>query len=211
MIECRVHSNVTDMQGKRVLVFLRPQRPITSCHIHAWQVLDISSGATASFDFDPKVSACLLTQGKGRDNPTRSAAQIIHPGQLFLATRPDSLSPTLEPAPTGMAIARLTPYQSGVYNQTYPYTSVDCVWHVSGSPVVTIPNLDWGMTSAFEYVPMFYFMIDAPLIAGENFTVQAFTDMTPYRVSMETSSLDVYITRDKGRWMFNFTTDLDDE
>lgn len=210
MIECSVHSDVNDMHGKRVLVFLRPQNPRTNYLVHAWQDLEISSGATAYFGFDSKVSARLLTQGKSGGNPTLSAERVIHPGQLFLAKRPEGLSPSLELAPTSMAIERLTPQQAGVHNQTYPYTSVDCVWHVSGSPVVTMPELDWGMTCTFEYVPVFYFMVAAPLISGENFNVQAFTDMTPYPVSPDISTLDVTITRDKGRWMFNFSTDLDD-
>lgn len=209
MIECKVHSNVNDMQGKRVLVFLRPQRPRTNFLVHAWQELEISSGATVSFDFDTRISARLLTRGSAGPDPTRSAEQAIHPGQLYLATRPESLSPTLKLAPTGMARERLTPNQAGIYNQTYPYTSVDCVWHVGGSPVVTMPGLDWGMTCSFEYVPTLYFMIAAPLISGENFTVQAFTDMTPYPVSADTASIDVQISREKGRWLFNFTTDRD--
>ncbi|MBI5936527.1 MAG: hypothetical protein HY850_01620 [Betaproteobacteria bacterium] len=210
MIKCSVHSDVTDMHGKRVLVFLRPQHPRIDYLVHAWQDLEISSGATAYFYFDDAVSARLLTQGKRGDNPTCSAEQAIQPGQLFLAQRPDGLSPTLNPAPTGMAIERLTPQQAGIYNQTYPYTSIDCIWCVSGSPVVTMPYLDWGMTCTFEYVPVFYFMVASPLISGENFTVQAFTDMTPYPVSPSISTLDVEITRDKGRWMFNFITDADD-
>lgn len=209
MIECSVHTNVNDMHGKRVLVFLRPRHAKIDILVHAWQDLEISSGATAYFKFDSTISARLLTQGKNGSNPTLSAEQTIHPGQLFLATRPDSLSPTLNLAPTGMAIERLTPQEAGVYNHTYPYTSIDCVWHVSGSPVVTMPYLDWGMTSTFEYAPILYFMIASPLITGENFTVQAFTDMTPFPVSPDISTLDVSITRDKGRWMFNFTTDLD--
>ncbi|NWG87376.1 MAG: hypothetical protein HXY26_07710 [Hydrogenophilaceae bacterium] len=210
MIECRVHSEVDDMQGKRVLVFLRPQRQRTNFLVHAWQDLEISSGATACFNFDTRISARLLTRGKSSNNPTRSAEQTINPGQLYLATRRDGLSPTLEPATTGMARERLTPQQAGVYNQTYPYTSVDCTWHVSGSPVVTMPGLDWGMTCSFEYVPTLYFMIAAPLITGENFTVQAFTDMTPYPVIPDISSIDVEITREKGRWLFSFLTDLDE-
>lgn len=198
------------MQGKRVLVFLRPQRPRTNFLVHAWQDLEISSGAMARFDFDGRISARLLSRGRAGQPPTLSAEQIIHPGQLYLAMRPEGLSPALQPAPAGMARERLTPQQAGIYNQTYPYTSVDCVWHVSGSPVVTMPGLDWGMTCSFEYVPTLYFMIAAPLITGENFTVQAFTDMMAYPVSADTSSIDVEIAREKGRWLFNFRSDPDD-
>lgn len=210
MIECSVHSDVADMHGKRVLVFLRPYQAKADYLVHAWQDLEISAGARAYFSFDNQVSARILTYGKDDANPTLSAEQVIHPGELFLATRPDRLSPTLTLAPTGMAIERLTPKQAGIYNQTYPYTSIDCVWQVSGSPVVTMPRLDWGMTSTFQFEPVLYFMIAAPLILGENFTVQAFTDMTSYTIMPETSSLDVEITQDRGRWLFNFITDLDE-
>lgn len=210
MIECSVHSDVEDMHGKRVLVFLRPHQAKIDYLVHAWQDLEISAGARAYFSFDSRISARIQTHGQHGTNPTLSAEQVIHPGELFLATRPDGLSPTLTLAPTGMAIRRLTPQQAGIYNQTLPYTSIDCVWQVSGSPVVTMPRLDWGMTSTFQYEPVLYFLIASPLITGENFSVQAFTDMMSYKITPEISFLDVEITRDKGRWMFNFKTDLDE-
>lgn len=209
MIVCRVHSNVEDMRGKRVLVFLRPQAPQTDYLVHAWKQLEISSGATAQFTFEQTVSARIVTTGR-HGNQIQSAEQRALPGQLLLATRPDLLSPALTPAPRGMAVDRLMAQQYGVYNQTYPYTSVDCLWQIDGSPVVTMPNLDWGMTCTFDYLPMFYFMIAAPMLSGENFTALAFTDMTPYTVRPGISTLDVNIVRDQGRWMFHFTTDQDD-
>jgi hypothetical protein len=210
MMVCKVRSDVDEMRGKRVLVFLRPQVPQTDFLVHAWQVLDISAGASAQFAFDPVVSARIATHSR-RGNPIQSIERAVPPGHLLRITRPDALSPTLEPAPTGMAIDRLLPRQSGVYNQTHPSTSVDCVWHVSGSPVVTMPNLDWGMTCTFEYQPTFYFLIASPLLSGENFAVQAFTDMTPYTLKAGISTLDVCIGYRQGRWMFNFFTDLDEQ
>jgi hypothetical protein len=210
MIECRVHSSADDMQGKRVLVFLRPQRPRSNYLIHAWQNLEISAGATAVFDFDTRISVQLLTMSKRGRNPTLSAEQTAHPGELFLAVRPEGLSPALQLAPAGMAVERLTPQQYGVYNQTYPYTSIDCVWMVSGSPVVTMPSVDWGMTCTFEYMPVLYFMVSAPLIGGENFTVQSFSDMTSFSLTPDISSLDIEVIRDQGRWLFNFQSDLDE-
>lgn len=212
MIECKVHADVHDMQGKRVLVFLRPLQPRTDYLVHAWQELEISSGATAYFNFDPTISARLDHAGKGANSgyTSRSADRVIRPGELCLATRPEGLSPTLQPAPVGMARERLTLQQAGVHNQTYPYTSVDCTWMVSGSPVVTIPGLDWGMTCTFEYAPAFYFMVSAPLMHGDNFAVQVFTDMTLCRISADASMFDVSLSREKGRWRFSFLTDLDD-
>lgn len=209
MMACRVHSNVDDMRGKRVLVFLRPHAAHTDYLVHAWQVLEISSGSTAQFSFNRAVSARIETRGR-RGSQTQSRERSVAPGQLLLVTRPATLSPTLEPAPTGMARERLLPQQSGVYNQTCPCTSVDCVWNVSGSPVVTMPNLDWGMTCTFEYHPTFYFLITSPKLSGANFALQAFSDMTAYTVSSGISLLDVNIARQEGRWKFTFQTDLDE-
>lgn len=208
MIECTVHAGAGDMHGKRVLVFLRPRAPRTDYLVHAWQDLEISSSATARFLFDSTISARIHTQG-GDGNQIWSAPQTVQPGQLLLATREDNLSPALQQAPTGMALARLTPQQAGVYNQTVPYTSVDCIWQVSGSPVVTMPQLDWGMTCTFEYVPTLYFMVAAPMVSGENFTLQAFTDMTAYPLDAGMATLDVNVRRYKGRWSFSFSSDID--
>ena len=210
MIVCRVHSDVDDMRGKRVLVFLRPQAPQTDYLVHAWKELEISSGATAQFVFDDTVSARIVTTNR-RGNRILSAQRVVQPGQLLLATRPDGLSPALTEAPSGMAVDRLMAQQYGVYNETYPYTSVDCLWQIGGSPVVTMPNLDWGMTCTFDYLPMFYFMIAAPMLSGENFTALAFTDMTAYALRPGISTLDVRVVRDQGRWLFSFVTDLDEE
>ncbi|NYE59926.1 hypothetical protein FHW58_001078 [Duganella sp. 1224] len=209
MIECTVHSDVEDMRGKRVLVFLRPQAPQLDYQVHAWQQLEISSGATVQFQFDPTVGARIVSGP--RHNRIWSAEKAVAPGQLLRIVRRDLLAPTLEEAPTGMALQRLMPQQYGVYNETYPYTSVSCVWQVSGKPVVTMPNLDWGMTCTFCYEPVLYFMIAAPMLSGENFSALAFTDMKAYKLLPGLSTLDVTVRRDQGRWMFSFISDLDEQ
>ncbi|HEX5344033.1 MAG TPA: hypothetical protein VFX55_16185 [Duganella sp.] len=208
MIECTVHASAGDMHGKRVLVFLRPRAPRTNYLVHAWQDLEISSSATARFQFDSTISARIHTLGQG-GSQIWSAPQTVQPGELLLATRADNLSPALQQAPTGMARARLTPQQAGVYNQTMPYASVDCIWQVSGSPVVTMPQLDWDMTCTFEYVPTLYFMVAAPMVSGENFTLQAFTDMTACPLDPGMATLDIHVRRYQSRWSFSFRSDLD--
>ncbi|OEZ62015.1 hypothetical protein [Duganella sp. HH105] len=209
MIECKVHSRVEDMHGKRVLVFLRPRASKTDYLIHPWQTLEISSDATASFQFDETISARILTRDRG-GNQTWSAPHVAHPGQLLLAERPDRLSPMLRQAPTGMGVARLTPTQAGVFNQTIPYLSVDCVWQVSGQPVVTMPRLDWGMTCTFEYTPALYFMVATPMISGENFSLQAFTDMVACPLTGGVTVLDIEVCRHQSRWSFSFRSDPDE-
>jgi len=208
MIKCNVIADVADMRGKSVLVFLRPLRPARNMLIHAWQVLDLSAGAVASFDIDPAISASITTRSGG--NVTRSEAVAIPAGNLFQAVRPGALSPKLEPCSDGMAAARLTPEQSGIYNQTIPPIPIDCRWLVGGSPVVTQTDVDWGMTCTFECELSLYFMVAAPLLDGENFTVQAFTDATPYVPSPDTSVLNVTINRERNRWLFDFQPDWAD-
>ncbi|MES2160563.1 MAG: hypothetical protein V4476_05360 [Pseudomonadota bacterium] len=209
MIECKVHSSVEEMHGKRVLVFLRPRAAKTDYLVHAWQTLEISAAATACFQFEDTISARILTESRG-GNQTWSAPHVCHRGQLLLAERHDQLSPALILAPTGMAKARLTPQQAGVFNQTIPYTTVDCVWQVGGRPVVTMPRLDWGMTCTFEYAPTLYFMVAAPMSSGENFSLQAFTDMTAYRLEDGMGMLDVEVCFNQSRWSFNVNSDLDE-
>lgn len=210
MIKCNVIADVADMRGKSVLVFLRPMRPARDIQVHAWQVLDLSGGAIESFDFDPTISACVTTHSAASGNFTQSEIAIVHPGELFQAVRHGGLSPQLQACSGGMAEARLTARQSGVYNQTLPPIPVNCRWLVSGSPVVTMPDVDWGMTCTFEYEPVLYFMIASPLLSGENFTVQAFTDATPYYPDPAISALNVHITWERNRWHFDFRPDWGD-
>jgi hypothetical protein len=97
------------------------------------------------FAFEETASARIATT-TWRGNQMLSANQVVMPGQLLLAKRQDGLSTELELAPSGMSASRLTPQQYGVYNQTYADISVDCVWQVSGSPIVTMRNLDGAST-----------------------------------------------------------------
>lgn len=45
-----------DMQGKTVLVFLKPQNPQRNYMIHAWQTISGTAGSTESFSFDYEMS-----------------------------------------------------------------------------------------------------------------------------------------------------------
>ncbi|MHB9119662.1 MAG: hypothetical protein ACYC2R_15530 [Burkholderiales bacterium] len=211
MITCKVSADVANMRGKSVLVFVRPQQAARDVRVYAWQVLDLSGGATASFVFDHSISVSVLTKGTGPVNPTESERVKITPGTLKIATRPAGLSPQLAPSSAGMAAARLTTEQAGVYNDTNPCLSLDCTWFVSGQAVATMPDVDWGMTCTFEYQPVLYFMIAAPLLEGENFTVQSLTGATPYPITLDTAELDVRVRRERGRWRFSFHSDWQED
>ena len=207
MLTCNVTADVDDMRGKSVLVFLRPIRPVRDIRVHAWQVLDLSGNATASFCFDAAVSVGVATHGVAPSTSIESERVAISPGNLYQAVRPAGLSPQLQPCSAGMAADQLTPAQAGVYNGANPSIALDCIWFVSGQAVVTMPDVDWGMTCTFEYAPVLYFMIAAPLMKGENYTVQSLTGTTPYWVRRDTSVINVRVTRQRSRWVFHFLPD----
>lgn len=211
MITCKVSADVTDMRGKSVLVFLRPLQAARDIRVHAWQILDLSGGATASFIFDRTVTASVSTKKTEPANLIESERVEIYPGSLKIATRPAGLSPQLSTGSAGMATERLTAEQAGVYNATNPCISLDCTWFVSGQAVATMPGVDWGMTCTFEYQPVLYFMIAAPLLNGENFTVQSLTGSTPCPITLDTAILNVGVKRERGRWQFSFHSDWQDD
>ncbi|HCA26865.1 MAG TPA: hypothetical protein DEP05_04370, partial [Betaproteobacteria bacterium] len=131
--------DVQDMQGKTVLVFLKPQSPQRNYLIHAWQVLTGSAGATESFDYEAVISTDVTSSGEKPGNIITSGGTTILPGQLFEATSPNGLSPKLQLAPTSLAQEKLTPEQCGVINKTNPFIQFDSNWYVNKRPVVTMP------------------------------------------------------------------------
>jgi hypothetical protein len=199
-----VTMDVEDMQGKTVLVFLKPQNPQRNYMIHAWQCLTGSAGATESFDYEAIISTDVTSDGEKPSNTIVSGSQVVVPGQLFSATSPGGLSPKLQQAPTSLAAEKLTPEQCGVINQTNPFIQFTSNWYVNNRPVVSMPYVDANMTVSFEYQPNFYFMVASPPMIGQTFIVQNFSDMTQYQMSMTATEVDVTLTKDKGLWTFNF-------
>ncbi|NWG87375.1 MAG: hypothetical protein HXY26_07705 [Hydrogenophilaceae bacterium] len=198
-----VTMDVEDMQGKTVLVFLKPQNPQRNYMIHAWQVLTGSAGATESFLYEATISTDVTSTGVN-NNTIVSGRQTVQPGQLLSAISPNSLSPMLQPAPTSLAQAKLTPQQAGVINQTNPFIQFNSNWYVNDKPVVTMPYVDANMTVSFEYLPNFYFMVASPPLIGQTYIVQNFSDMTQYVMPITATSVDVNLTRNQGLWTFDF-------
>jgi len=199
-----VTMDVEDMQGKTVLVFLKPQNPQRNYLIHAWQVLTGSAGATESFDYEAVISTDVTSSGEKPGNIITSGGTTILPGQLFEATSPNGLSPKLQLAPTSLAQEKLTPEQCGVINKTNPFIQFDSNWYVNKRPVVTMPYVDSNMTVSFEYLPNFYFMVASPPMIGQTYIVQNFSDMTRYVMPITATEVDVTLTKDKGLWGFGF-------
>lgn len=199
-----VNMKVDSMEGKTVLVFLKPVSPQRNYKIHAWQVLTGSAGATEQFSYDAVIATDVTSAGEQPGNSITSGRQIIAPGQLLAATSPGGLSPLLQAAPTSLALEKLTPQQCGVINKTNPFIQFDSNWYVNDRPVVSMPQVDANMTVSFEYLPNFYFMVASPPLVGQTYIVQNFSDMTVYQMPITATSVDVTLTREKGVWTFGF-------
>lgn len=199
-----VNFAVDDMEGKTVLVFLKPQNPQRDYRIHAWQVLTGSAGTTESFSYEAVIETDVTTRGDMEGNKIISERREITPGQLLQAVSPNGMSPILERAPASLALEKLTPQQCGVINKTNPYIQFDSNWYVNGRPVVTMPKVDSRMTVSFEYGPGFYFMVTTPPMAGQTYIVQNFSDMTQYIAPITATEVDVTLSRPNGLWNFDF-------
>lgn len=70
-----VNFNVSadELQGKTVLVFLKPQQPQRNYQIHAWQVLTGSAGATESFDYEAQISTDVSSPDVNDARSSRAA------------------------------------------------------------------------------------------------------------------------------------------
>lgn len=200
-----IHFNVSDdeLQGKSLLVFLKPQNPQRNDQIHAWQVVRGAAGASAVFAYADSITTDVSSVGR-HGAATVSRRESVVPGQLLRAVSPDGLSPVLQPAPTALAQEKLTPQQCGVINQTYPFTQFDSNWYVNDRPVVTMPHVDMNMTVTFEYLPNFYFMLATPPMPGQTYIVQNFSDMTQYVMPVTATEVSVTVNRVQGLWSFDF-------
>ena len=198
-----VKMDVSDMQGKNVLVFLKPQPPQRNYRIHAWQILTASAGSTESFNFDTPMSVDVTSIGE-KGQKIISQRIPIMPGQLYVADSPASLSPELKEAGASMAQEKLTPNQAGVRNETTPFWQVDVNWYVDDKPVVTCPYVDKNMTCTFEFLPHLYFMVAAPPLIGQTYIIQNFSDMTEYIMPISATEVQVNLTKESGLWKFSF-------
>lgn len=198
-----VTMNAENMEGKGVLIFLRPTSLPRDALVHAWQALIPSTGSTASFEYNPVISSHVFS----RRDPSHyilSDTNNVHPGSLLEAVSSEGLSPKLQMAPTSLAEEKLTPTQVGVINHTHPHVELDCNWLVSGRPVVTVPNLGDGETCPFELEPNLYFMVARPPLVGETYSPDNFADMTCYPAPAVDSEIYINVIEDQGRWQFVF-------
>lgn len=206
-IQFKVNYNVSadELQGKSVLVFLKPQNPQRNYQIHAWQVLAGAPGTTESFHYTPQISTDVTSRDINDSNIV-SGRKPVQPGQLLSAVSPNGMTPPLlQPGSTSLAQTKLTPQQCGVINHTNPYIQFDSNWYVNDRPVVTMPQVDTHMTVSFEHLPNFYFMVASPPRVGQTYIVQNFSDMTQYVMPETVTEVDVTVHRKQGLWHFDFS------
>lgn len=212
MANFNVHFNVADMEGKAVLVFLKPESPRRNCRIHAWRVLIGTEGSTQSFEHESShyyhiIQANVTPVDGGLDSPLISDRAGMFPGQLFEAVSLDGHSPTLRQSAASLAQTKLSPEQCGVINRMNPFTLLDCHWFVEGLPVATMPHVDTNMTVSFEYLQHLYFMVAKPPVAGQTFSISDFSAMAQYLAPIRALNVDIELTRKNERWAFEFSSD----
>lgn len=204
MTNFKVNFNVDDMKGKTVLVFLKPKNLRRDYRIHIWQDLAGLAGSSETFSYEDVIAVDVTTGGSTAGNVIASSRRIVKPGQLFQATNPGALSPSLELASSSMAQEKLTPQQCGVVNKTAPFQQCDANWYVNDRPVVSMPFVDRNTTVSFEYEPHFYFKVAPPPMIGQSYIIQNFADMTEYRLPVAATDVTVDLTRHNGQWHFDF-------
>ena len=161
-----LHFAVEDMEGKTVLVFLKPQNPQRDYDIHAWRVLTGSAGSTEQFSYEDQIETDLSSSGDTPDEQIISARVAVQPGQLLQAVSPGGCLRACNRRRHRWR-SKAHPQQCGVINQTNPFIQFTCNWYVGGHPVVSMPKVDLNMTVSFEMVPgQFYFMVASAPLAG---------------------------------------------
>lgn len=205
MTTFRVHFNA-DIDGKAVLVFIKPESPQRNSRIHAWQVLTGTAG-WAEFDHQGAISVNVTSTDDGPSTP-RLLPHTAHtlPGWLHEAVSKDGRTWVLRNTGPALAQTKLTPEQCGVINTAHPFTELDCHWFVDDRPVVTMPRVDTNVTVSFEYLSHLYFMVAEPPTAGQTYSVKDFSSMTRYALPAGAQLVDVDLALNNGLWTFDFSS-----
>lgn len=204
-IKFLVKNDIPGTTKNHVLVFLKPVDAKSDYQYFAWRDLNPSQGSTAPFDFAIDISVDAIDPKTG----TISAQKKINPGQRFSAVNPNGQSPFID----GADINKVTPAQVGVRNNcTTPDTNIALDWYNLGNKVVTVgmasPDIiNVGKTVTFELQPTLYFMAADPTIIGPNFTLQDYSETTPYNLDVGSDVVHVRWYRDSisGQDKFEFT------
>lgn len=205
MTKFHVHFNAADMDGKAVLVFIKPESPQRNSRIHAWQVL-IGTEGWAEFFHYGDISVNVTPVDSEPSTPHSPDTIRVLPGQLYEAVSKDGRSLVLHYAGPNRSQLKLTREQCGVINTANPFMAFDCHWFVGDRPVVTMPRVDTNMTVSFQYLHHLYFMVAEPPTAGQTYVIKDFSPMTRYVMQAGAQIVDVNLTRDNGLWTFGFSS-----
>jgi hypothetical protein len=184
-----------------VLVFLKPMRSSPNFQYYAWQDLDPCKDASQSFPYlvDLSVQVFDPTTYPGKQGAI-AAPVSINPGQLFPIVNPNGQSPFVDP--TDVNTGQITPTQAGVVNQCNvgAYACIGLNWYNTGNLVVAAGkgpanHLNYGKTITLEFEPTLYFMAAEPTLIGPNFTLQDYSQMTPYILKAGITNVSVNWTR----------------
>lgn len=205
MTKFHVRFNAADMDGKAVLVFIKPESPQRNSRIHAWQVLTGTEGWAEFFHYGD-ISVNVTPVDSEPSTPHSPGTIRVLPGQLYEAVSKDGRSLDLRNAAPSRAQMTLTREQCGVTNTARPFMEFDCHWFVDDRPVVTMPRVDTNMTVSFQYLNHLYFTVAEPPASGQTYSIKDFSPMTRYVMQDGAQIVDVNLTRANGLWMFGFSS-----
>lgn len=192
-----VKNDLPTATTNHVLVFLKPVDAKADYQYAAWKDLNPSQGSTQPFDFAIDIAADVIDPQTG----SISARKSINPGQCFPAVNPNGQSPYID---TSTSLGGVTASQAAIKNQcTTPVTNIGIDWYNLGSKVVTVGTaatdiINVGKTVTFELQPALYFMAADPTTTGPNYTLQTYSEATPYHLDVSTTEVYVRWYRDSG-------------
>lgn len=197
-----VTNNVPGQTQDHVLVFLKPINASSNFQFYAWQDLNPCLGASQSFDYLIDLSVEVFDPTAYQDKSGAIAQPVkIEPGQLYAAVNTNGQSPWIDTS-TNLNSGNVLSTQAAIVNQC---TNGDCAriglsWYNCNHKVVTVGAaandiLNVGKTITLEFEPTLYFMAAAPTLTGPNFTLQDYSNMTPYTLKAGTPAVTVMWSR----------------
>ena len=193
-----VQNNVPVTTTNHVLVFLKPAKASPNFQYLPWQDLNPAMGGKQQFKYVIDLGVQVADAASG--NPPGPSSQIfpINPGQVLQATNPNDQGPTLS---ADVDQGLVTPAQAGVLNNCQsPVTSLAISWTNCGTPVVNVgvssnDIINQGKMVTLELEPTVYFMAADATMVGTNFTLQDYSQMTPFTLIAGTTAVDVSWSR----------------
>jgi hypothetical protein len=206
-----VTNNLTVDTTNHVLVFLKPVKASPNYQYMAWQDLNPPRAGNQRFDYVINLGVQVSDAGSGNPPGPNSEIYAINPGELFVCANPNGQGPILTPVNVNQG--QITSAQAGVINNcASPVTRLAISWTNAGTPIVNVglaanDIINQGKTVTMEIEPTLYFMAADPTLYGPNYTLQDYSQMTPYDLTAGQTTVNVSWTRGNnglGRDVFSF-------